>query len=478
MVQSKWTISRCTVHWTSFLESMGKQLNSSRIFPRIHNNADLTRKSKKTWNARTLNKNCFLTKSSSCQRSRILFGQQETLKKLALRIQREYKLNAQRFPQGHWTFIGPGAEMKSMVQDSTDLKENGNSIAAKLVQNFNETKHPVFTSISALNSAILRMIKGKSSIHFNAESTNSQLLFRIIFSANQLNVYGWGRENLRNQGIRRIMSKYTPRVDEERRSKWSTLLGIYSETDEGSRKRVQRKCENIRWHAHAQSDLYALWSGIVEEKSTRRFLHYKTKFARRTRRNCKEYTFSRSDPRSRIHCKIPGGTKIGPVIHIKIVRIFCSSWNRSFSSFNNGSFQNVLGTDFKREKSVRRWNGRSQYQFQCLQHQFAQRFRKRERATNSWSSSMLETNLNKQSEDQGVSFDQDERQTAGAVHWDVIKSVLEKDSRIKARKSFVNLNGYIIISTKEATKCDSNTVKLLRKHWRITAWRMERIYVS
>ena len=34
------------------------------------------------------------------------------------------------------------------------------------------------------------MIRGKSSIHFNAESMNSELLFRIIFSANQLSVYG------------------------------------------------------------------------------------------------------------------------------------------------------------------------------------------------------------------------------------------------------------------------------------------------
>ena len=36
---------------------------------------------------------------------------------------------------------------------------------------------------------------------------------------------------------------------------------------------------------------------------------------------CKEYTFSRSDHRSRIHCRIPGGTKIGPVIDIKVVQI-------------------------------------------------------------------------------------------------------------------------------------------------------------
>ena len=36
---------------------------------------------------------------------------------------------------------------------------------------------------------------------------------------------------------------------------------------------------------------------------------------------CKEYKLSRSDPQTRIHCKIPGGTKIGPVIEVRVVRI-------------------------------------------------------------------------------------------------------------------------------------------------------------
>ena len=36
---------------------------------------------------------------------------------------------------------------------------------------------------------------------------------------------------------------------------------------------------------------------------------------------CKDFSFSRSDPTSRIHCRIPGGTKIGPVIEIKVVQI-------------------------------------------------------------------------------------------------------------------------------------------------------------
>ena len=37
----KWTSSRCTAQHASFMESMGKQLNSSGIFPRIYNIADL-----------------------------------------------------------------------------------------------------------------------------------------------------------------------------------------------------------------------------------------------------------------------------------------------------------------------------------------------------------------------------------------------------------------------------------------------------
>ena len=36
---------------------------------------------------------------------------------------------------------------------------------------------------------------------------------------------------------------------------------------------------------------------------------------------CQEFSLSRSDPRSRIHDKIPEGTKIGPVIEVRVVRI-------------------------------------------------------------------------------------------------------------------------------------------------------------
>ena len=60
-------------------------------------------------------------------------------------------LYAQRFPQGHWTFIGHGEGMK--WYGTRDYKPEGklDSIASKTVQTFQETKHPVFTSVSALN---------------------------------------------------------------------------------------------------------------------------------------------------------------------------------------------------------------------------------------------------------------------------------------------------------------------------------------
>ena len=58
-----------------------------------------------------------------------------------------------------------------------------------MVGRFKETGHPVFKSISALSRGIL---KGKKSdtIHFTADASNTELLYRTIHSANQLSNYG------------------------------------------------------------------------------------------------------------------------------------------------------------------------------------------------------------------------------------------------------------------------------------------------
>ena len=68
----------------------------------------------------------------------------------------------------------------------TPLK-NGNGIAQpKMVHRFKGTGHLVFKSISALSRGIGKQKKGKTSICFNGDSMNTELLFQTIHSVNQL----------------------------------------------------------------------------------------------------------------------------------------------------------------------------------------------------------------------------------------------------------------------------------------------------
>ena len=64
------------------------------------------------------------------------------------------------------------------------------SIASQMVQWFKERGHPVFASASALSREILRSFSRMETIHFNADSSNTELLFRIIHSVNQLSIFG------------------------------------------------------------------------------------------------------------------------------------------------------------------------------------------------------------------------------------------------------------------------------------------------
>ena len=64
------------------------------------------------------------------------------------------------------------------------------SIASRMVKDFEEQDTPVFKGISALTRGIMRRKKSKDTIHYNGESSNVELLYRIIHSVNQLCVYG------------------------------------------------------------------------------------------------------------------------------------------------------------------------------------------------------------------------------------------------------------------------------------------------
>ena len=64
-------------------------------------------------------------------------------------------------------------------------------MAAQLLQRFVETGHPIFQGASSLDRDVLKREKiKKKTIHFTAQSSSVELLFRIIHCANQLRVYG------------------------------------------------------------------------------------------------------------------------------------------------------------------------------------------------------------------------------------------------------------------------------------------------
>ena len=81
------------------------------------------------------------------------------------------KTYAKKFPQGHWTFLGPGDDKKWYGKAKYFPEGKWNSVASQMVQRFKETGHPVFTSASALCREILRMLKGIETIHFNADAS-------------------------------------------------------------------------------------------------------------------------------------------------------------------------------------------------------------------------------------------------------------------------------------------------------------------
>ena len=139
-------------------------------------------KPKKTWRRGESSQKSSQTGSSPCQSSMTLYGTQ------MIRI--VFQKPKKRFLAGHWTFLGPGTEEKWYGSTDHDEKGHWNCTANKMVQQFKETGHLVFKGVSALRRGVLKQKKGKTSIHFNGDSMNTELLFQTVHSVNQLSVNG------------------------------------------------------------------------------------------------------------------------------------------------------------------------------------------------------------------------------------------------------------------------------------------------
>ena len=70
------------------------------------------------------------------------------------------------------------------------LEGQWNSIADVIVSNVEDSGHPIFRGISAVNRGFLERKCRRCTIHFTAESPSAELLLRTIHPANQLSIYG------------------------------------------------------------------------------------------------------------------------------------------------------------------------------------------------------------------------------------------------------------------------------------------------
>ena len=140
------------------VESMERQLNSSEKFLQVFHRCPFFKKSSETWNDiewKTNDENCT--------------PNPEKIKNYAM-----------KFSQGHWRFLGPGSEESGLKILHTLKQENlilqptkWNSDLKKLVIVYSK-------SFSALSRGILKQEKIKEIIHFNGDSSNTELLFQTL----------------------------------------------------------------------------------------------------------------------------------------------------------------------------------------------------------------------------------------------------------------------------------------------------------
>ena len=101
------------------------------------------------------------------------------------------RLYARRFPRGHWSFLGPGAEEKWYGTCTNRPDGSWNQLSENMMGNFSGSVIQYSPLSSACERGELRSKGGgKKSINFNGSNENIELLLRTVISANQLSIYG------------------------------------------------------------------------------------------------------------------------------------------------------------------------------------------------------------------------------------------------------------------------------------------------
>ena len=129
--------------------------------------------------------------SCLCRCSTTFTVDQKTMKKNAWRMPDSFLCLQKRFGKGQWSFIGPGSEKKWYCISEDSPQGVWDNMAERMLLEFAESDCPIFRATTPLSRCNLKSKgRGKLSIHYAADLETIETIFRRIFSANQLSLYG------------------------------------------------------------------------------------------------------------------------------------------------------------------------------------------------------------------------------------------------------------------------------------------------
>ena len=237
-----------------------------------------------------------------------------------LRNAESVKALARRFGIGQWSFIGPGSEKKWYSSENSPQGAWDN-IAEKMLLEFAESGHPVFRATTPLSRSTLKSKgRGKLSIHFAADQDTIDTIYRMIFSVNQLSVYG------AVAAICEEFEDHQDRTGEPVILMGQSILGeVKAETPLHNENPMN---DQIIWQQYIQQ-VESLSpenkvSKLCKEEGFMRVVEVGQYFVTKDTGDfrqfhsvaCREYTLPRDDPASQPKGWIQGNMRIGPVLEV------------------------------------------------------------------------------------------------------------------------------------------------------------------
>ena len=185
----KWKNSKCPLLTKNCWESMENQLNSSGIFSKDFRHCRFFRKSRMICESGTWNLRDSQTGSSSCQCSTTSIGQEKETMEFVFRIQKSQGIR-EKILAGTLD-VSRSWRRKEVVWNSSlytwrkmGLYSHSNGGTIQRYRSSSIQEYQCFESWNPEKK------NNRDTIHFNADASNTELLFRIIHSVNQLSIYG------------------------------------------------------------------------------------------------------------------------------------------------------------------------------------------------------------------------------------------------------------------------------------------------